>query len=73
MPLDLIGKEGDNVIVSPYSVASALGMLLPGTRGETRDELMGVLGVTDEAAYHTGRGAVDARVNEPRGSTTGRE
>lgn len=63
--LDLIGGEGDNVIISPYSVASALGMLLPGTRGETRDELMAVLGVTDEAAYHAGRGAVDARVNEP--------
>ena len=63
--LDLIGEDGGNVIVSPYSVASALGMLLPGTRGETRDELMAVLGVTDEAAYHAGRGAVDARVNEP--------
>ena len=63
--LDLIGGEGDNVIVSPYSVASALGMLLPGARGETRDELMAVLGVADEAAYHAGRGAVDARVNEP--------
>lgn len=63
--LNLIGAEGDNVIVSPYSVASALGMLLPGTRGETRDELMAVLGVSDEAGYHAGRGAIDARVNEP--------
>jgi len=62
--LDLIGGEGDNVIVSPYSVASALGMLLPGTRGQTRDELMAVLGATDEAAYYAGRGSVDARVNE---------
>ena len=63
--LELVGGQGGNVIISPYSVASALGMLLPGARGQTRDELMAVLGVTDEAAYHAGRGAVDARVNEP--------
>lgn len=63
--LELIGDDGDNVIISPYSVASALGMLLPGTRGETRDQLLDVLGVTDEDSYHAGRGAVDARVNEP--------
>lgn len=35
---------GGNLVWSPYSVASALGLLAAGARGETRDELAGVLG-----------------------------
>ena len=59
------GADGDNVFLSPYSIATALAMLLPGARGTTADEIADVLSVADETAYHPARGALDARVAEP--------
>ncbi|NNE72140.1 MAG: serpin family protein [Acidimicrobiales bacterium] len=60
------GTEGDNVFLSPYSVATALGMLLPGARGATQEEIASVLGATTMGeAYHRARGALDAAVLEP--------
>ena len=59
------GGEGQNMFLSPYSVATALAMLLPGARGATADEIAAVLGAEDAATYHPSRGALDAAVFEP--------
>ncbi len=63
--LVLAGAEGNNVFLSPYSVASALGMLLAGARGATNDEIAAVLSVDDENAFHPARGALTAAVTTP--------
>lgn len=63
--LALAGAEGGNVFLSPYSVASALGMLLAGARGATNDEIAAVLSVDDEDAFHPARGALTAAVTTP--------
>ena len=38
--LKIIYKNGENLVVSPYSLVSALAMLLPGTDGNSRFELL---------------------------------
>lgn len=38
------GNPGHNLVLSPYSMATALGMALAGARGRTADELCAVLG-----------------------------
>ncbi len=40
----------DNVVCSPLSVRLALAMLLPGARGDTREQLAGFLGTDDPAS-----------------------
>ncbi len=40
---------GENVICSPLGIRLALAMLLPGARGETREQLAGFLGTEDPA------------------------
>jgi serpin B len=40
----------ENVVCSPLSVRLALAMLLPGARGDTREQLAGFLGTDDPAA-----------------------
>jgi len=40
----------ENVVFSPLSVRMALAMLLPGARGETREQLAGFLGTDDPAS-----------------------
>ena len=54
--------EGENVVLSPSSIATALGMLLPGTRGQTADEVAELLGAEDQTAYHAARNALDVSV-----------
>ena len=61
--LDLFGVvAGDeNVMVSPYSIATALSMLYPGARGDTAIEIAEVLRVSvDDATLHRVRNAIDA-------------
>lgn len=50
----------DNSFHSPFSVTSAFGMVLAGADGETRDELMALLGAPDveEEAWHQALGAL---------------
>ncbi|HSL27003.1 MAG TPA: serpin family protein [Acidimicrobiia bacterium] len=59
--LDLVSAAGTdhNLIVSPFSIATALGMLEPGARGATRAEMATVLHETlvDEQ-LHPARGAL---------------
>ena len=46
-------ETGENLTVSPLSVMAALGMVLAGTDGETKDELLAVLGNgIDEETFH---------------------
>lgn len=63
--LDLlrVGWDGDNLILSPFSIATALGMLAAGARGETRSEMAAVLHETlSEEALHPARGALLAAI-----------
>lgn len=54
--------EGDNVFISPMSIATALGMLEVGARSETLAEIQAVL--HEAAPVHGARGALVARLAE---------
>lgn len=74
--LDLLREayEGDNLTLSPLSIATALGMLEPGARGETRDELAAVLHETlTDDRLQPARGALLEAVNAPPSSPSGNE
>jgi len=48
--LNLMGKlhkEGENLFLSPLSISTALQMTAGGARGETRDEMLKAMGVSD--------------------------
>ena len=66
--LDLLRvTAGDeNVMLSPYSIATALSMLYPGASGETAEEIAAVLHleVSDEA-LHEVRNAIDLALSAP--------
>jgi serine protease inhibitor len=47
----LAPEANATVCWSPYSVASALGLVMRGATGTTRDELLALLGVADEPAH----------------------
>ena len=51
-----------NLVLSPYSVAVALGMTLPGAGGRTAAEMREVLGVADDARFHSGLNALTAYI-----------
>jgi len=53
----LAGDPGRSFAWSPYSVASALGLVAAGARGPTRDELTAALGDLDTAAAALAAGA----------------
>jgi len=60
-----LAAEPGNLVLSPYSVAVALGMTLPGAGGRTAAEMrdvLGVLGVTSDARFHGGLNALSAHV-----------
>jgi len=51
----------DNVMISPYSVATALSMLYPGARGDTASEIGAVLNLSvDDATLHAVRNYIDS-------------
>ncbi len=55
----------DNVMLSPYSIATALSMLYPGARGDTAAEIADVLHLSvDDATLHQVRNAIDARLGD---------
>lgn len=51
--------EGDNLIISPHSIATALTMTYAGARGATAEEMRAALGITlDDEIIHAARGAL---------------
>jgi serpin B len=59
-----LAKRGSqNLVLSPYSVASALSMALAGARGQTAGEIAKVLGQpADSPEYHAGFAAMAAAI-----------
>lgn len=64
---DLYGAlpTGGNLVVSPYSVVAALGMVLTGAAGRTASEMRDVLGAGD--GFHAGLNALTAHVESLAG------
>ncbi len=59
-----IGSQ--NVMVSPYSVATALSMLYPGARGQTASEIARVLHLeVEDSTLHEVRNHIDSVLNAP--------
>jgi serpin B len=52
-------KPGDNVAISPASVAFALAMLEPGTVGAAQTQLRGLLHIDDPVAFHAAMNALE--------------
>lgn len=51
----------ENLMLSPYSIATALSMLLPGANGPTADEIESVMHLeVDPAALHEARSFIDS-------------
>jgi len=56
----------DNLMISPYSIATALSMLYPGARGATAEEIGDVLHLTvDDATLHAVRNHIDTALATP--------
>ena len=58
---ELVERQGGNVVSSPYSVATTLGMLYGGSAGATAAEFADVLHISDEVGqdWHEGRNLLD--------------
>jgi serpin B len=70
--LDLLGRAwtGDNLIISPFSIATALGMLEAGASGETRAQMAEVLHETlTDGNLHDARGALLATMGSVETTT----
>ena len=68
----LFGKaaaEG-NVVISPFSVAMALGMTVNGARGTTKSEMLDVLGVDDLTRFNGGLNALTRHLEALAGPVT---
>jgi serpin B len=56
----------DNLMISPYSIATALSMLYPGARGATAEEIADVLHLTvDDATLHAVRSHIETALATP--------
>ncbi|HEY9294330.1 MAG TPA: serpin family protein [Microlunatus sp.] len=62
-----VTEQDGNVVLSPYSAAAALGMVLSGARGRTADEIGAVLGTSDPAGYARGLAAVRSELADATG------
>ena len=58
-----LAAEPGNLVLSPYSVAVALGMTWAGAGGRTAAEMRRVLRVTGDARFHGGLNALTAHVD----------
>lgn len=55
-----VGAEEGNLFISPYSISTAMSMVLAGARGETADELAAALGVGQLGSdWHPARNALE--------------
>lgn len=56
----LIAEEDSNLFISPYSISTALSMVLAGTRADTEEELAAALGVgVDQDVWHLARNRLE--------------
>lgn len=63
---------GDNLMLSPYSIATALSMLYPGARGTTAGEIADVLHLgVDDDTLHAVRNHIDAVLTATRPADDG--
>ena len=53
-----VARGNGNVFLSPFNIATAVSMLLPGARGRTADEIQSVLHAGSIPAYDTALGAL---------------
>jgi serpin B len=63
LALELYGdvrKNSGNLVLSPYGVSASLAMLLPGTDGPTRKELLGLLDISAKEVheFHAANGEI---------------
>jgi serpin B len=63
-----MSKPGDNVAVSPASVAFALAMLEPGTVGDAQTQLRKLLHIDEPVAFHASMNALEQNL-ESRAAT----
>lgn len=72
--LQLLYKNGHNLVLSPYSLVAALVMLLPGTDGNTREQLVKSLfnanGSKDEADKHVKQFSTTNKANLMKNKAT---
>ena len=55
-----VETEGGNLFISPYSISTAMSMVLAGARGQTADELAAALGVGQMGSdWHLARNALE--------------
>ena len=59
-----------NLIISPFSVAMALGMTVNGAAGQTKSEVLDVLGVSDLKAFNGGLNALTQELEALAGPVT---
>ena len=64
---DGLAATPGNLVLSPYSIAVALGMTLAGAAGRTATEMRDVLGVDDDARFHGGLNALTSYVEDLAG------
>lgn len=64
---DLLSASGsdENLMISPYSIATALSMVYAGARGKTADEISSVLRLdVDEEVLHQARNLIESSLKE---------
>lgn len=54
--------EGENSLLSPYSIAAALTMTYAGARGNTAAEMADVLNIVDDTRVHAARNELDLQI-----------
>jgi serpin B len=64
--LRTLATEEENLFLSPYSIATALSMTLPGARGKTEREMATVLGADTSDAWHRARNGLDRSLMRER-------
>jgi serpin B len=62
---------GENVVISPVSIAVALGMLEPGATGAGQGQLRSLLRITDAATWHASINALTADLESRRPGPVG--